>query len=131
VTGLDSNILLRYFLYDDPKQSLIAERVIDSLTPDSPGWIAVTTLVEIVWALSAQLRVRREPIARILKELLTENAIVVDRRELVERALHFYRTTKADFADCIISVSAKSAGCNRVLTFDENAARDLGMELAE
>ncbi len=47
----------------------------------------------------------------------------------VAQAVERFRTTQADFADCLIAASARAAGCGRVVTFDRIAARDAGMEL--
>jgi predicted nucleic-acid-binding protein len=50
--GLDTNVVLRYLLQDDPKQTSQVNRIIDrELSPDDPGFISVATVLEIVWVL--------------------------------------------------------------------------------
>ena len=46
----------------------------------------------------------------------------------VRPSLHT-RAAKRTSADCVIAVTANLAGGSRMVTFDEAAARDLGMEL--
>ena len=46
-------------------------------------------------------------------------------------ALSIIAKSNADFADCLIAVSARAAGCRKTVTFDKIAARDAGMELIE
>ena len=45
--GLDTNVLVRYIMQDDPQQSLKATRVIESLTKERPGFIALVSVVEL------------------------------------------------------------------------------------
>ena len=57
------------------------------------------------------------------------DSIVVEQDMIVASAVQRFRTTRADFADCLIAASARAAGCARTVTFDRLAARDAGMEL--
>jgi predicted nucleic-acid-binding protein len=129
VTGLDTNILVRFFAKDDPLQTPKARVVLSSLTTAEPGWVGVATILELVWIMTSTLGVGRDAVAQILAELLTRETIVVERAETIEKALQRYRRGNADFADCLIASSAKAAGCSRTVTFDRIAARDAGMEL--
>jgi len=129
VTGLDTNILVRFFAKDDPLQTPKARTLLSSLTTAEPGWVSVATVLELVWVMTSTLGVGRDAVAQILAELLTRETIVVERAETVERALQRYRRGRADFADCLIAASARAAGCSRTVTFDRRAARDAGMDL--
>jgi predicted nucleic-acid-binding protein len=129
VTGLDTNVLVRFFAQDDPQQSPQANRMMSSLTVREPGWVATATILELVWVLTSKMRLDRGGIARILDRLLRQEKLVVEQASVVEGAYRLYRSGNADFADCLISSSAKAAGCARTVTFDRRAARDAGMEL--
>lgn len=129
MTGLDTNVLVRFFAQDDPQQSPQANRMMSSLTVGEPGWVATATILELVWVLTSKMRFDRGGIARILDLLLRQEKIVVEQASVVEGAFQLYRNGNADFADCLISSSAKAAGCLRTVTFDRRAARDAGMEL--
>jgi predicted nucleic-acid-binding protein len=129
VTGLDTNILVRFFAKDDPLQTPKARAVLSSLTTTEPGWVGVATILELVWVMTSSIGVGRDAVVQILAELLTRDTIVVERAETIEKALYRYRRSRADFADCFIAASAKEAGCRRTVTFDRIAARDAGMEL--
>lgn len=45
MTGLDTNVLIRYVTQDDPKQTPLANRLIESLSSDSPGFVSSATAV--------------------------------------------------------------------------------------
>lgn len=129
MTGLDTNILVRFFLQDDPLQSPKSDQVMGSLSPSEKGWVGVATILELLWVLSRKNRMDRGGIATILNQLLTREEIEVEQSAVLLAALQQYRRGKADFADCLIAASAQAAGCSRTVTFDRVAARDAGMQL--
>lgn len=129
MTGLDTNVLTRFFLQDDPLQSPKADRIIGSLSLREPGWVGVATILELVWVMTSQKRLDRKGITNILSQLLTREEIVIEQASIIQSAVRLYRLGNADFADCLIASSAKAAGCSRTVTFDRRAARDTGMEL--
>ena len=47
--GLDTNVLVRYIMQDDAKQSWLATELLDTLSPESPGFFAQVSVVELVW----------------------------------------------------------------------------------
>ncbi|MGB6691787.1 MAG: type II toxin-antitoxin system VapC family toxin [Terracidiphilus sp.] len=129
MTGLDSNVLVRYFVKDDPAQTPIAVRVIRDRTAADPGWISIAVLVELLWVLTRTYKQKQASIIQIIESLLASDEIVIQQDEMVRKALDPYRNGRADFADCLISLVAQNAGCDRTVTFDRVAARDAGMEL--
>lgn len=131
MTGLDTNILVRFFAKDDSLQTPKAREALSSLTLGEPGWVGVATILELVWVLTSSMKLGRDPVARILSELLMRDTIVVEQPETIARAVQRYRKGNADFAGCLIAVSAQAAGCSRTVTFDRRAARDAGMEILE
>lgn len=54
---------------------------------------------------------------------------VIERTELVWKALRTFRTANVDIADCLIERSAAAAGCEETMTFDRGAAKSVGMTL--
>ncbi|MDE3149361.1 MAG: type II toxin-antitoxin system VapC family toxin [Acidobacteriota bacterium] len=127
--GLDTNVLLRYFLNDDPLQSPKARHIISSLTSADPGWVGISAVLEFVWVLTSKNRAQRSLIAATLDQLLAQDTVVVEQDKVVALAVRQFRFSRAEFADCLIAASAQAAGCTRTVTFDRIAARDAGMEL--
>jgi predicted nucleic-acid-binding protein len=127
--GLDTNVLVRYVMQDDPKQSQKASRLIESLTSEAPGFVPLVSLVELVWVLSSCYDLTREQIGQALEALLRAKEIVLDRAEQVSQALRRFGASSADFADCLIERTAAAAGCEKTVTFDAGAAKAAGMTL--
>lgn len=129
--GLDTNVLARYITQDDSKQSPKANRVVESLTPEEPGFVSTVALVELVWVLSSCYDFNRQQVAQTLELLLQTRAIVVENAQVAVRALRTFRQTKADFADCLVERSGQAAGCSRTVTFDLDAVKNAGMTLLD
>ena len=129
--GLDTNVLVRYIMQDDAKQSPKAVKLIESLTADVPGFVSLVSIVELGWVLSSSYDLTREQVAQALDLLLRTKEISVDRSDQVLKALRVFKGSSADFADCLIERTAASAGCDRTMTFDVGAAKVAGMTLIQ
>jgi predicted nucleic-acid-binding protein len=127
--GLDTNVLVRYVMQDDPKQSQKASRLVESLTPEAPGFVPLVALIELVWVLTSCYDLTREQVAQALDGLLRAKEIVLERAEQVSQALRTFGASGADFADCLIERTAAAAGCEKTMTFDTGGAKFAGMTL--
>lgn len=127
--GLDTNVLVRYVMQDDPRQSPKANRLIESLSGDEPGFVPVVCLLELVWVLSGSYGLDQAGVAAALEALLRSKELVIDRAELVAQALNRYSQAGADFADALIERIAAASGCTVTMTFDAGAAKAAGMTL--
>ena len=127
--GLDTNVLVRYIMQDDAKQSPKASALIESLDADHPGFISLVSVVEMYWVLTTCYNLSGEQVKEALETLLRAKQIVVDRAAQVQRALRVFDAGKADFADCLIERTASGAGCTQTMTFDASAAKHAGMTL--
>jgi predicted nucleic-acid-binding protein len=129
--GLDTNVLVRYFAQDDPAQAKKASALIESLTPDRPGYVTQVALIEVIWVLSRAYRIERAEIARVIETLLRTKEIMVESAETVWKALRLYTDSAADFADCLIERTCHDAQCEFTATFDIKAAKATGMRLVK
>ena len=128
--GLDTNVLVRYIVQDDPEQAEAAERLIESrCTAQSPGYVGVPVLVELVWVLTAAYRYDRPVVASVIRQLLRTAELQVEHRETAWSALREFEAGGADFADCLIGHRNRARGCDRTYTFDRGAARGLHFTL--
>lgn len=129
--GLDTNVLVRYIMQDDARQAAKATKLIEGLSAEAPGFIALVSTVELTWVLGSCYELTREQIAQALEILLRAKQLVVDQAEQVVRALRAYAAGSADFADCLIERTAAAAGCTKTMTFDAKAAKTAGMLLIQ
>jgi predicted nucleic-acid-binding protein len=127
--GLDTNVVVRYLTHDDAAQTAAAVRVMDALSSDSPGFLSVIVVVELVWVLEVSYRFSKNEIEQVLETLLRSKELVVERAEIFAQALRKFNSGHADFADCLIERCGHAAECEYTVTFDRNAASAAGMKL--
>ncbi len=127
--GLDTNVLVRYIMQDDLKQSPLATRLIESRSVESRGFVPLVSVVELFWVMSSAYELDRGQLIAALEGLLRTKELVVERAEIVWKALRIFQTANVDFTDCLIERSAAAAGCEKTMTFDRGAAKSAGMTL--
>ena len=121
--GLDTNVLVRLVVGDDPEQTSRAKRYIERYcTPESPGFINCVVLAELVWVLDISYGYGRPEIASVVEGLLAGGDRIIEHHDSVRASLGDYRTGKMDFADALISHINSDRGCETTATFDRKAA---------
>ena len=122
--GLDTNVVLRYLLQDDPAQAHQANRIFEQvLSEQNPGFINLTTTLEIVWVLRSLLRQTSAQIAIHLENLLAADSLKLQNEQQVFEAIFALKTGTGEFEDALIGALNAWAGCSHTLTFDKKAAR--------
>jgi predicted nucleic-acid-binding protein len=127
--GLDTNVLVRYFAQDHKEQSAQATVLMESLTDQTPGFVSLVTLVELVWVMQGAYKAKKADIVAILQMLLQTREVVAENTEIALQALARFAESKAGFADCLIERSGHRSGCTYTATFDIDAAATAGMRL--
>jgi predicted nucleic-acid-binding protein len=129
MTGLDTNILVRFFAKDDPIQSATAKEFLRTLSAESPGFISLVSLIELVWVLRSRYRLDKANLILCLERLLDSPELILEWQPAVAQCLARFSMGKMDFADCLIERSGHVAGCKHTVTFDVSAAKASGMKL--
>jgi predicted nucleic-acid-binding protein len=122
--GLDTNVLVRLVVDDDPKQTKAARKFVASRCTDSnPGFVNRVSLCELVWVLESVYSYDRSAIGKIIAELLASSDIVVEDQPLAQAALATFRATNVGFADALIGAVNRARGCEATATFDRRSAK--------
>lgn len=124
--GLDSNIVIRFLVQDDPKQSKKVNQWFDKwIQAEEVLWICQATLCEIFWVLERSYRLDKQELIKVLK-LLLQTKIEVENSEVVWEALYDYeKNANMGFADCLIGRQNSYFKCDATYTFDKKAAKQL------
>ena len=126
--GLDTNVVVRYLVQDEPDQSARASEVIDVLTESEPGFLSLVTIVELYWVLRRAYKVSTARCSEMIEGLLDARELRVDQDSIVRAAL-IASIDGPDFADAVIAELGRVAGCTHTVTFDRHAARSSEMRL--
>jgi predicted nucleic-acid-binding protein len=124
VKGIDSSVLLRYILEDDPVWSVPATRFIDEeCSLENPGYVNLVVLVDTVWRLRRHAGFDKEQVAHFVEELLQADNFVIENEGLVERALAAFKSGGSGFTDCLIGALNESAGAAPTFSIDKDAIK--------
>jgi predicted nucleic-acid-binding protein len=122
--GLDTNILVRYLVRDDPIQTLQATDVIERrLTAADPGFISTVAMAETAWVLERTYGVPSPAIAAAVERLIEIESLVVENEPEVFLAMTALKEGRGSFADALIGALGAKAGCSTTLSFDRAALR--------
>lgn len=140
--AIDTNILLRYLLQDDEKQSSKAATLI---LGSKPVLITDIVLIEAIWTLKGKrYNLNKEQLIDLVHALFAEPNIVFEDGQAVWGALKDFinakpiksggKTKQADFPDALIVNKARRYGelhkseVSSVFTFDKAALEIAGTE---
>jgi predicted nucleic-acid-binding protein len=130
VIGLDTNILLRLWLADDPAQN---DRL-DALLAEHggvPGSLLVNDVVlaEALWTLRSAYNQDKAAQTLAVRSLLDEPAFAFQDRAVVEAALALFDASNCSFAECLIAVRNACLGCTFTTTLDRRMQRLAGVKV--
>ena len=127
--AVDTNVLVRYLVRDDPVQAEAARALLQSVTAEKPAFACREVVVELVWVLERAYGYSRHRIATILEELVATEGLVVEAAQDVAQAAFRYRSEAAGFSDLMVLAAATGIGAVPLYTFDRKAARLEAVEL--
>ncbi|MSQ52162.1 MAG: PIN domain-containing protein [Betaproteobacteria bacterium] len=114
--GIDTSILLRYLLKDDPVLSPRALQIIAG----NDCFVTRAALTEVVYTLESYYRSSRADIGRALDVIFCLQRVSIEDRAITERAMSWYKAGM-DLGDAMIAAS--SHGTAQIETFDRDFAR--------
>lgn len=126
--ALDTNVLARFFAEDDPEQLAAADRLLATLTPEHPGFVCLTVMLELAWVLRRSCEMSNAQVLEIVDLMLRTRELEIEDGESVEEAVRDARAG-ADFADALIAATTRLYGCTETVTFDRKAADAFGWRL--
>jgi len=131
VRGVDTNLLVRYIVADDPVQFRAATRFIEhECSPQEPAFINRVVLAEVVWVLESSYKMPRSAVVGALRLLFDTNHLSIEHAEDARAALRDYEDG-AGFSDSLIAVANTRLGCEYTATFDRRAAGRSGFRLVK
>jgi len=111
--ALDTNLLVRLLVNDDPLQAQQAAALIDA---SSACFVPITVALELEWVLRGAYKLPRDA---VIAGLLAICHLHLEQEDLVRRALDWHRQG-LDFADALHL--ARSEGCGALISFDRQLA---------
>jgi predicted nucleic-acid-binding protein len=116
VKAIDTNVVARLLLGDDPQQSPIARAVIEG-----GAFVSHTVLLESAWLLGSRYSFSRDAVADYLLGLIELPTISVAEPDLVAWAIS-RSAERGDLADLLHIVAG--TGTSEFVTFDADILKD-------
>lgn len=119
----DTNVFVRFFIHDNPKQGEFFEKV---LLECKKGKAKVTILSEVIpeieYVLRKVYRIDRKKISENLLNLINTRYLGVEKRDVWRRAIQTYSKNNIDIVDAILFAESQSRR-NEILSFDKDFKR--------
>jgi predicted nucleic-acid-binding protein len=130
VSGLDTNVLVRWLVEDDSQQVVRTQRMF-ALARDGNTmlFVPVTVMLELEWVLRSRYRLAKPTVLNAFQRLLETLELEFQEEAALEMAVFQYRQGAEDFADCLHAGLCSAAGKAPMLTFDRGASQVAGVEL--
>ena len=123
--ALDTNVLLRYIVEDDPKQTRVAQRYIEQhAAAGDTLFLAMSVILETEWVLRSVYEFAKDEVIEVFVGLLEAREMTFQDEASLERAVHRYREFNIDFADCLHLATAETFDQLPLASF-ERKARDI------
>jgi predicted nucleic-acid-binding protein len=122
--AVDTNVLVRLIVRDNPKQVEAAEAFI------APGaWIPLLVLAEAMWVLDSVYALAPHEVVTGLEILLDHQQLVLEDPEVVVAAVErFEKKPALGFFDCLVVEATRGAGHLPLGSFDRDLAKVDGVQ---
>jgi predicted nucleic-acid-binding protein len=122
--AVDTNVIVRIVVRDDPEQVRAAERF-----AAGGAWVSHVVLAEATWVLDAVYQRTARQIAAAIDMLLNHKDFTLQDSDVVAAALEEFKERPAlGFSDCLVLEIARKAAHVPLGTFDRNLAKLAGVE---
>jgi len=128
LTGIDTNVLIRYLIKDDPEQTGKAVSLFRSFSSTNKGFISLVVIVESIWVLESVYKQDKTLTKEAILKLLKSPRLLIQSAQEIESALS-RKEDCDDLADAVIAETGIRFGCDHTVTFDKKASRLSGMRL--
>lgn len=125
--GLDTNVLVRYLVRDDPLPFEKARRLFKRASDKGTHvLISLRVLLETEWALRSRYGLPKPEIVSAFSALLETTDLAFGDEPSVEQTLYSWKDSVADFADCLLEARNRWLGCEATATCDVKALKLAG-----
>ena len=121
--AVDTNIIIRFLVKDDPKQCLAVKKMFEKI--ENLGdklWVSNVVVLEMVWVLRSRYTASRDEILTAVKTLLDMVILEFQDAEIVEQFYYSAQNAPLELDDLLIGMTAK-VSCDFTWTFDRKVSK--------
>lgn len=118
---VDTNIILRFILNDDPSLSPKARVIFEKITRgEIKTFISLLTISEIIFTLERSYKIPKVGIVKSFSQIFKLTDLTVEKQELVEQALVYYVEKNISFPDAYHVALMQKKKIKQIYSFDED-----------
>jgi len=123
--ALDTNVLIRFLVKDDKHQADIVYQLFKKAEKDkNTFYVPLLVVLETIWVLESVYKISRLDILDSINALVLMPILDFESQSTILSFILSARNNKTELPDLLIAHTAKSSGCECVLTFDTQAAEN-------
>jgi predicted nucleic-acid-binding protein len=85
--------------------------------------VPLLIVLEMIWVLESAYEVSRAEILDAISDLLLMPVLKFDQHTILQLLIRSAQGNTFDLSDLLIAHAAKTSGCEKVITFDKDAAK--------
>lgn len=121
---LDTNVILRHALADDPAHQQQARRLFEQAGEGKLRLLVPSLVIaQVVWTLESFYRASREYIAGLLRALLATPGVTAIEPRVASRCIEIYRAHNLEIVDAYLVALAEETKTSVLATFNKRDFR--------
>lgn len=121
--SLDTNVVVRLLVGDDPAQTAVAEAAFLDHATGEGVFVPHIVLAETAWVLRTGYGLDHPVVHARINRLVRTRGVFVEEIDVVLTALDEYARGIGDFADLLLVGTAARVGATPLITFDRKLSR--------
>jgi len=121
--ALDTNVIVRFLVRDNEQQAETIYRIFKQAESNKEElFVPLLVVLETLWVLDSVYKIPRQEILDSINDLVLMPILEFEAQSVILKFVSSAKENKMDLSDLLIALSAKSSGCEYVLTFDRRAS---------
>lgn len=121
MTLLDTNIILRFILNDDPKLSLKAKNIFEKISLEQkPIFVSLLAISEVVFILERTYKLSKPEIVKSLSVVFSHLKSGVEKQDLIKQTFEHYTNKNVSFVDAFHVALMNKKKIKDIYSFDHD-----------
>lgn len=122
--AIDTNILVRFVVADDPSQTQkVVELFKETKANHEQLFVSAVVILEVAWVLSKVYRLSRDKVILALSDLLNLSILNIEYHHAIDDCLNNAKENTFDLSDLLIGYIARANHCMTTITLDNKASK--------
>ena len=123
--AIDTNILIRFLVNDDPDQLKRVTRLfMKTKARNEKLLVSSAIILELIWVLEANYKAKKHKVIVALDKIINLDFLFFPNRHSIEKLIDFStQYPSLDLSDLFIALLAEEYGATSIISFDKKAQK--------